>query len=382
MKREGEGCVSREIFLYPWDVLDEGVESIVQRLQALRIRHASIAALYHQARMLLPHNPVRKLAVHAGGTCYIPFDRERYGALAPRSPLTDYDGLLETLAQRLRAAGIGMSAWMVLMHNSWLASAHPQLAITGVFGDRSPSNLCPSHPEVQDYVCALCADLKRAGVDQMDAESLDFAGFLHGDHHEMQAYADIAQLDRWLGLCFCQACQMRARAKGIDVERLMAQVRRAAEDVLQMRPVRLPEAELLAAYDDMRCGVIAELFQRMKQESGLRIRPILWLAGGADPLRSGVDVARMHPDEVIACYPDAPERTDDFVVRTRAMTPEATRITGGIRLMNPQTVSARQGPEYERRYDACGVDEVIFYNYGMAPDPMLAALEDSAEEEA
>lgn len=374
--------MSREMFLYPWDVLDNGINRIAEDLQSFRIQSVSVAAVYHQARMLLPHDLLRRLVIHPSGTCYIPFKKSRYTSLMPRSPSREYLGLWDSLRRNLSDRGIGMTAWMVLMHNSWLSSAHPEWAITNVFGDHLPSNLCPSHPEVQDYACNLVDDLKESGVEQLDAESLDFAGFVHGDHHEMHAYADVAQLNRWLGLCFCDACQARAKRKGIDTERLMIQIRAAAEAFLRLEPVCAPDAALLAAYDDMRCEVINQLYRRMKEEGGMRIRPILWLGGGADPLQSGIDAKRMELHEAVVCYPDQPGNVDAFLERVRSLVPESTRITGGIRLMSPQTVHAQQGPEYEERYKAAGVNRVIYYNYGMAPRPMLDALVNGAEDEA
>ena len=54
----------REMFLYPWDLMD--------KLCAYGVEHVSLAALYHQARLLLPHNPRRKLLMH----CVVPETRD------------------------------------------------------------------------------------------------------------------------------------------------------------------------------------------------------------------------------------------------------------------------------------------------------------------
>lgn len=364
----------REMFLYPWDALDEGIDVLTDRLQQWRIQSVSIAGIYHQARMLLPHNPRRRLMVHPGSSCYFPFDPSRYGVLVPRSPDPTYAGLWQKLVSALSQRGIGVTAWCVLMHSTYQCRQHPQLAITSILGDRSPNSLCPSHSDVQDYVCSLARDLKASGVDQMDAESLDYAGFLHGDHHEMQAYADTFTLNRLLGLCFCEACQARARARGIDVDALMRQVRAAADAFLLCRPAPAIDPDLLSAYDVMRCDTIAQLTQRMQAESGVTIRPILGLAEGAAPVQSGVDLVRQGIGEAIVCYPSSPEATAAFVQHARAHLPGHARMTGGIRLMHPQTTAAAQGPAFEAAYASAGVEDVIYYNYGMAPLPMLEAL--------
>ena len=365
----------REMFLYPWDLMDEGVQRVSDKLCAYGVEHVSLAALYHQARLLLPHNPRRKLLMHSGGSCYFPFNAGAYGVLGPKaSPLLAdgafWGGMLEAFAKQ----GVSVSAWMVLMHNSTLASAYPEHALMNVYGDRSPSNLCPSSPEAQRYVCRLAKDLYCCGVEQMDAESLDFAGFLHGDHHEMQAYQDTATLNRLLGLCFCPHCMAQAHGLGIDAEALRSQLRKAADAFLAFEKPCPVDQVLLSAYDDMRALVIAGLYKRIRDESGLRVRPILWLAGGANPLDSGVDVRKMDVPEAIVCYPDAPEKTEACMSRAHSFVPEGVCLTGGVRLMAPQTIEPGQGPAFERAYAKQGVNRIVFYNYGMAPQAMLNAL--------
>lgn len=364
----------REMFLYPWDVLDAGVDAVADHLAQWHIKSVSLAGVYHQARMLLPHNPVRRLMVHPSSCCYFPFDPVRYGALVPRKPSANYDGLWDSILNAFSKRGIGVTSWCVLMHSSYQCSLHPHLAITNVYGDRSPSSLCPSHPEVQDYVVALARDLKASGVDQMDAESLDYAGFLHGDHHEMHAYADTASLDRLLGLCFCEDCQAQARKRGIDVAALISQVRAAADAFLLQQSIPAIDSTLLAAYSAMRCDTIAQLAKRMQEEISIALRPILWMGGDACPSQSGVDLFKIPADKAIICYPTSPDNTAEFVRKARTLIPRHAELTGGVRLMNPQTLHPDQVSAYEAAYAREGVPHTIYYNYGMTPLPILNAL--------
>jgi len=363
----------REMFLYPWDMWDEGQEKVADELQQMDVRRVSVAALYHQARLLLPHNSKEKLKMHAGGSLYVPFRAEDYSLLAPRRGADIPPGGWENMVSGLKKRGISVSAWTVLLHNSFLASAFPNCAVVNVYGDHLPNNLCPSAPEVKIYLEQLIKDITAAGVDQIDAESLDYGGFLHGDHHEMQAYQDTASLNRLLGLCFCPHCMERARRLGIDGEGLKKQVRRAADAFLEMRPLPAVDASELQAYDDMRCGRIAELYRSI-QGTGIAVRPILWAADGAEPAMVGVDPKRMRVEQIIACYPGSPDQVVTFVERIRKMTDQDTVITGGIRLMAPHTLYAAQGLDYERAYQDAGICRVIYYQYGMAPQPYLDAL--------
>lgn len=364
----------REMFLYPWDAYDEGLPSVTHRLREMKIAQVSLAVLYHHARILLPHDPVRKLLLHQSGSLYIPFDEKRYGSLKPNRGTAVPDGFVPELISCLKENGIKVSAWSVLLHNSDLAQRFPVYALQNIYGDRSPSNLCPSNREVRDYVLRVCADIASSGFSGIDAESLDYAGFLHGDHHEMFAYADAGSLNKWLGLCFCPACIQNAEARGVDVRKLMDQVRKSSDAFLRMEEVPGVDPELLNAYVSFRCDSITDLFRDIATQTGLPVRPIVWAAGGADPIDSGVDPRKILPADMVLCYPSSPEETEAFLKINRKKTSPETGITGGIRLMSPQTTESSQVLRYEEAYRTNNVNRVIYYQYGMAPLPFLNEL--------
>ena len=364
----------REMFLYPWDVWDEPEGKTADELREMGVSHVSVAALYHQARMLFPHRSSGKLKMHQGGSLYVPFDGKRYSELAPRQGQGMPSGGWRKMISELKDRGITVSAWSVLLHNSFLAARYPRYAIENVYGDRIPSNLCPSNAAVRDYLAQIIRDIAASGVNGIDAESLDFAGFLHGDHHEMQAYADTAQLNRLLGLCFCPACLADARARGIDAEELRRQVRRAAEAFLNLKPIPCIDPDLLQAYDRMRCDRISGLYKDLQEIGKVPLRPVLWAAGDALPVEAGVRAREIGVQEIIACYPESPRNVSAFAERIRSETGGDKAITGGIRLMAPQCTAAEQVREYETAYCEAGIEKVIYYQYGMAPQPFLDEL--------
>ena len=48
------------IWAYPWDLLDEGVETVADRLHAMGVDEISLATNYHHVQAFLPHNPERR----------------------------------------------------------------------------------------------------------------------------------------------------------------------------------------------------------------------------------------------------------------------------------------------------------------------------------
>ena len=71
----------KSLFAYPWELLDRGLCAAAEEIRALGVGKISLALIYHQARLLLPNNPRRKLYAHPGGSCYFPFSQksERFG---------------------------------------------------------------------------------------------------------------------------------------------------------------------------------------------------------------------------------------------------------------------------------------------------------------
>lgn len=378
--------MERGIFLYPWDLLDNGIDETIRQLKGMKITYVSMALLYHQAKLLLPHNSKHHMYINEGGTCFYDFHSSRYGRLRPvRDALLDtYQGnFLKDAVARFHEAEIKVGAWIVVFHNDYLAKKYPDCALQNCYGESSPTNLCPTNPEVYEYGLKLSEEISELGIDELHLESVDYAGFLHGYHHEMQAYEDTGRLDQLLGVCYCPRCMMKAYLEGIDAGKLKELARQEVEDFLSFRKADRPEFQkLLSAYLTMRQMQIAAFYQDIKNiliNKGLdiKVKPILWLAGENDPLLYGVDMKQMgaYVDGVIAAYPNSPVKVAGFVDKVRQSIPSTVRVTGGIRLMAPHTTDLNQVKEYVEAYQNYKIEDVILYNYGMAPWPFLKQLE-------
>ena len=58
------------IWIYPWDVLDAGAETVVGELADWGFSALSVAVTYHAGRLLLPHNPRRTVYFLEDGAAY------------------------------------------------------------------------------------------------------------------------------------------------------------------------------------------------------------------------------------------------------------------------------------------------------------------------
>jgi hypothetical protein len=161
-------------------------------------------------------------------------------------------------------------AWTVFLHNHTLGSGHPGCACRNAFGDAHLTDLCPSNGDVRAYVTALTGDIAAKGVSAVVAESLHFHALEHGFHHE-RYFIELGPFGRHLlGLCFCEHCLQAARRRGVQAERLRAEVRRE----LDRRFAADPETEApelvrdrvgefaggeLAAYIETRAATVTSL---------------------------------------------------------------------------------------------------------------------------
>jgi hypothetical protein len=231
---DGRPAVS--LYLFAQDILDEGVEAVLDRLQEAGANSITLAVSYHHGRDVHPHNPKHRVVFHEGGTVYFRPDIRLYD-LTPLKPTVARIALEADPLARLVDAAVGrsmaVSAWTVFLHNSRLGLLHPESTAVNAFGDRLVHSLCPANPGVVSYATALATDVARYGVRSIAIEALSYLPFDHGYHHERN-FLRLSPTVRYLmGLCFCRHCLAAAADLGVDGEHVRAEVARLIDGVCQ-----------------------------------------------------------------------------------------------------------------------------------------------------
>ena len=72
------------MYLYPWDLQEEGVGEVAARLRGAGLDTVSLATSYHAGKFLRPHAPQRKVYFPEDGTVYFQPEMSRYGRIRPR----------------------------------------------------------------------------------------------------------------------------------------------------------------------------------------------------------------------------------------------------------------------------------------------------------
>lgn len=382
----------QSMFAYPWDLYDEGIPAALERIKELGIDRILLAASYHSGKFFLPHNPRKKIYYHGSGKIYFTPDISKYGLLKPdfgdaylefreRSGSGAAD-LLDEILGAAQSLGLEVYAWVVGFHNSRLGAEFPQYTVHNAFGESYRHALCPSMREPRRYVLQMIDDLARHyPLDGIVLESYDYMGMFHGDHHEIIATSCPNDLEKLMGICFCEGCRKNAEASGIDAEQLQSAVRNA---VLRMcdkgEMADFGSMEGMESYLEMRELVVEGIYGEAKgllHRSGRSVRlfSTLWMAGGADPRLSGVEPRRLdkYVDGWIVCYPSAPTDVPRFLARARRCVSES-KLHGGIRLLPPETTSSEQVQRYAEAYGKEQVHRLCYYNYGLASNVVLDRL--------
>lgn len=274
---------------YPWDVL--GDPGFVDRTAGLTT--VALAAAYHSIRAATPMHPNYQVVDASYAALYRPVRESAWRGrrLRPNQPswmsTSDSFGAAATV---LRDAGLRVSAWVVLTHNTRLGTEFPDLTVVNCFGDRYPYALCPSWPEVRAYAATLAAEAAE-GADEVSLEACGQLGLTHLSHHEKTDGAWTPTAQRWLSVCCCSACQKGWSGRGLDPSWVLSTLREAvrtsgavpfADDLLAVRQ---------AATDRLR----AEVLSGLSIPVTLHAHPDPWVTGASPGLTptAGSDVSAL-----------------------------------------------------------------------------------------
>ncbi|MFD0252221.1 hypothetical protein ACFVGX_15035 [Streptomyces sp. NPDC127113] len=221
-------------FVYPWDV--NGDPDAPARVADLGVSQVTLASAYHSTRALTPRHPRHRVvtAEHAA-VLYEP-DAARWEGRVPRpyqagdwAPGDAWGEAADALAR----AGLEVSTWVVLAHNSRLGAEHPHTSVVNAYGDRYPWAPCVAQPATRAYLTDLAAEAAvRPGARGTELESLGWYGLAHLHAHDKTGGVALGDAGQYLmSLCFCPDCRAGYGGQGLDADELAAAVRTALEPV-------------------------------------------------------------------------------------------------------------------------------------------------------
>ncbi|MBW2472061.1 MAG: hypothetical protein JRE18_08290, partial [Deltaproteobacteria bacterium] len=369
------------IFVYAWDLVDEGFAAVGARLRDAGADTVAMATSYHAGKFIRPHGHSGKVYFPDDGTIYFRHRPERYGRVQPiPHPMLEHVDPLVELARE--APDMALVGWTVCCHNTRLGQAHPELIARNAMGDGLIYSLNPAHPDVRHYIVTLAADL--ADRYELAALTLETPGWLpyaHGYHHEFALLPLDPWIDFYLGLCFAPATVTAARAAGIDADGLRHRVAARIEAWLGSdvavgeRAAEWVQADLvgdgeLRAFLDWRCRCVADLVAEMRAAlpaaTALRVIPSVqrptarcWIEGSDLAMLGAV------ADHLDVCFyePSAAAVAADLFDVTQRLGGTA-KLGAILRPTHPDLAGGGETAVAATTLKRAGLQGLSFYNYG------------------
>jgi len=378
-----------------WDVADEGVTAVFDRLERSGLNGILLATSYHAGRFLLPHNPKRKVYILEDGTVYFEPGSNRYGTIMPRrNSLLNQLDMLRAAEDESAKRNMRVSSWTVLLHNTPLGSQHPDVAIVNAFGDRYVSSLSPAHPDARTYIVNLCGDLTHNhDLNAIELESYEYMGFEHDYHHEKIGIQLTPLLNFLLSLDFNPAHAPYAEDFDVDMQEIRTYVRTTINEIFNgdiqsqgsdaLGELRHALNGTFQKFFDMRCHIVTTLLKDIVQAAegtDTIIRPMFG-PDAAECYWSGIDLkatGKLVREVAILAYVREPDAVDGIIQDYRDHLSSVCRLSMGFSLFSQFTDSAENLREKVRICKNRNIESLNFYNYGlMAPyqfDWIAAAL--------
>ncbi len=375
------------MWCYPWDLIDEGIDEALDRIQETGVNGICLATTYHSIEHLRMHEAFagrERTYVYSGAAYFQPrLNRYKRTPLVPLVPgWLDERNPPGEIAAACEQRGLSMRSWTVCCHNSEMVSAWPDVGMRNVFGDINPTWMCPLNPDVGEYMRALVEELSsQYAFEAIELESPAFNPARHYHTHIKMGLPPGKVEEFLLNLCFCESCRHGARDAGIDVDQAADAVRTELERWFRTtEPNRGSLDEILDATPGLRAFVrwridaVADYLRRIKGTCTCD----LVVYAERDVLTSALDLAAFR-DEVdlamLPCYSkaDPVEPTDiedaaNWLSRQMAG-PERTSI--GLMTYPPAAPDAPTLARQVHRLAELGVRTVHLYHHGIMPGACL-----------
>ncbi len=366
-------------YAYPWDF--EGDPAAATRAAELGCDTVALAATYHSSRTVSPLHPTRRMFEVSTSAAYVALRPEAWRGhrLVPSRPSwPGGETAFTTAAHALREAGLDVAAWIVVTHHDELGLANPDLVVRNAYGDPYSYALCPSAPEVREYVCTLVTEVITASdVDRVVLEACGPMGFAHSGVHDKVEYAGYDAVARdLLSICCCSSCARAFTANGLDVDDVAQQIREGLRDGVGSFDDAF-DAETAQAVRATR-GEIGASLQRAVLDAVGAVRPevAVTIHGSRSPGATGSfpevgSEVLERVATVVANAWDAGNALEEITALAGARS-AGTRLGAYLRLdrgWDPPVIEPRVA-----QYRGAGVDEWHLYHLGLLSATGLATM--------
>jgi hypothetical protein len=422
--------------LYAWDLLDEGVEPILETLRETTGANSTyLVALMHWEKRPLtdfyyPHNPKRKTYFPEDSRVYWQPHMECYRDTKIKPRTSDRDELkgkdwLELLVSSARKRGwkTGAEISHTVLDQERARGQFVSAVQRDIYGNPLSQLVCVNNPDSRQYIIGLFTDLvKNYDLDFVQTCMVPFAATrlrvsagLGGESHQPGTFgfqtwggasgatpAETTLLTS-LGGCFCSSCESAARTDGLDLKAVRRSMLPLANMLDHAGPAEIHRLALLRASNTtptavllrhpemfdwlkFRCASLTRLFRDVhtairgtNPKIDLRLNAYI----SNNPELSGIDLASLKPHLGSIRSSDYSEQSGSvqrlehkrqFLLSIRAAVGDEMHFLSAIGIRPKAT------PELIRKgvviSSQCGADGLSLGHYDGAPLQNLEAIRD------
>lgn len=380
---------TRSMRAFVWDLADEGLDEVFDRLQDCGTGGLHLALAYHGGRFFCPHNP-RHTIVHApDGVVYFRPELTCYeGGLIPRQhPEYGSGQFVNQVRMALENEGMRFSAWAVLFNNGMLSEHFPHCMCVNAMGDRLQGTLCPSNSSVRQYAQAMVEDLAcRVGAHTVELEDFTFPSLKTHAGTSWRMIDLQPNIEYLLSLCFCDSCRQRAEEANIEINDLKFHIERLIRGYMagDMSDRRIGDEisdpyHPISKYATVRANTITTLLDSLAETvDGTHCELQLQLNEEPDEYwRWGLELHTLRQRQIHATVPVPNRESAAHALLERFS--DLTHLTGH-ELLADLSLKMPQSPEeltFSAMIDLCehrGITRFVFSHYGLASMDMLDLL--------
>lgn len=229
--------------LYPWDLADEGIDAIVDKL----VEHSNVNSIYlvgimhYEKRPLTSlfytQNPKRKWYAPEDSRVYYRLDESSFSNTCLKPQYSDRDFLKHTdwldeliTCARHRGLKAGVEISHTFYDSAKALAEHPDVLQQNIHGAPFSNHYCCNHPDVKEYMKQLFRDT----VAHHDVDFIQTCMMLFHEGKPVETpwfMPDKASpnLSALLGVvtggCFCPRCRQKALSLGYDWDAMVNELK-------------------------------------------------------------------------------------------------------------------------------------------------------------
>lgn len=268
------------MYCFPWDLEDEGLEESIGRLAGeIGVDGINVAATTSEILHYRPRKPLEKRVFKTEAGAHFQPDKKFYSSCRikphPAAWMKSRNAL-ERIVKVCEKEKLKVRASINCCVGRAMVERYPFAACVNAFGTSGETVLCPTHPEVREYLASLVEDLSsNYGLNTVELTDLRRESFFSdfGDCDVLRPAVTEAE-EEILGWCFCSACRQNASSHGANTDMALQLARARLEQWLDDpadhpidRQELIEKEPGLVEYQQSQLRGILDVFPQLKKQT-------------------------------------------------------------------------------------------------------------------